>query len=58
MDVIKNKWIEKVRKKKDPETAPSYAAIRVDEMDESTPRKCHTNAARARYKHTLRGVRK
>jgi hypothetical protein len=60
MPVIQNKWIEK-QKKKTFDTAPAYEfdtkntwiPVRVEDAP-----KRHTNAARAMYKPTLRGVRK
>lgn len=58
MDVIKNKWVEKVKKKKSLETAPSYETIRIKEMDDTKPKKRHTAASRGAYQHTLRGLRK
>jgi len=61
MNVIQNKWVEKQKKKKTPETAPAYEFDAKDTWapvgaDQSPKR--HTNAARAMYKQTLRGVRK
>lgn len=61
MPVIQNKWVEKQKKKKAHETAPAYEFDTKNtwlpvSSDKSPQR--HTNAARATYKHTLRGVRK
>ena len=61
MAVIQNKWVEKQRKKKTHETAPSYESDPLADssaFNSKKPEKRHTNAARATYKHTLRGVRK
>ncbi len=57
MGVILNKWIEKVKKKKEHETAPSYDSISDSEI-KNVGEKRHTIASRGMYKHTLRGVRK
>ncbi len=61
MAVIPNKWVEKEKKKKTHDTAPAYE---FDSKNTWIPSTCdqapkrHTNAARATYKQTLRGVRK
>lgn len=61
MPVIQNKWIEKQKKKKVHEAAPAYEFDTKDTWvpvgADNSPKR-HTNAARAMYKHTLRGVRK
>lgn len=61
MAVILNKWVEKEKKKRTHETAPAYEFETKDTWipinSENTPKR-HTNAARASYKQTLRGVRK
>jgi hypothetical protein len=59
MPVIMNTWIEKIRKKKTPETAPAYESHKITEDDAyKKPEKRHTNAARAVLVKTLRGIRK
>tara|TARA_R110000868_G_scaffold228058_1_gene481027 strand:+ start:768 stop:953 length:186 start_codon:yes stop_codon:yes gene_type:complete len=61
MAVIQNKWVEKEKKKKAHQTAPAYEIDSIDTWKTSTTDKSperHTNAARAIYKQTLRGVRK
>lgn len=59
MSTITNKWIEKERKKKAPDTAPSYSQSHYDILDSTgKPIKRHTFAARGSYVRTLRGVRK
>jgi len=61
MAVIQNKWVEKQKKKKAHETAPAYEFDAVNTWIPSAsdkPKERHTNAARAMYKQTLRGVRK
>ena len=61
MAVIQNKWVEKEKKKKTHETAPAYEMNSMDTWKPSKtdkPPERHTNAARATYKQTLRGVRK
>lgn len=59
MAVIKNKWVEKERKKRTHETAPSYASTPTgDVIDSTKPSKRHSHAARATMVRTLRGVRK
>jgi hypothetical protein len=61
MNTIPNKWIEKQKKKKGPETAPAYEFSTKDTWipvgSDKTPKR-HTNAARATYRQTLRGIRK
>jgi len=60
MNTIPNKWIEKERKKRSPETAPSYTTDRTDYFKYSTrkPKSRHDPAARAIYTKTLRGIRR
>jgi len=61
MPVIPNKWLEKEKKKKTHETAPAYEFNQVNTWVPSNSKESkdrHTNAARAMYKQTLRGVRK
>lgn len=58
MPTIKNSWVEKIKKKKEKETAPAFESVDVDSYKPDKPIACHTNAARATYKQTLRGVRK
>ncbi len=61
MAVIQNKWVEKEKKKKSHETAPAYEFDTkntwIPISTDQAPKR-HTNAARAMYKQTLRGVRK
>jgi hypothetical protein len=61
MAVIPNKWVEKQKKKKAPETAPAFEANHIDNwlpVNPGRPVKRHTNAARSTMVRTLRGVRK
>jgi len=61
MAVIQNKWIEKEKKKRGPETAPAFEAAPIDNWLPINPGKAvkrHTNATRGIYKVTLRGTRK
>ena len=60
MAVIQNSWIEKERRKKGVETAPSYLYDPEDTWQpvNNPEAKRHTNAARAIYKKSLRGIRK
>lgn len=61
MQVIPNKWIEKLRKKKDAETAASYKAEIFDSWDvanNETRIERYTKAAKSVYVKTLRGIRK
>lgn len=59
MSTIQNKWIEKERKKKTSDPAPSYSQSHYDILDSTgRPLKRHTFAARGSYVRTLRGVRK
>ena len=61
MNTIPNKWIEKQKKKKGPETAPAYEFSTKDTwLPSNTEKKPerHSNAARAIYRQTLRGIRK
>ena len=54
-------WIEKEKKKRVHETAPAFEAAPIDNWLPITVGKSpkrHTNATRATYKQTLRGVRK
>jgi hypothetical protein len=61
MAVIQNKWVEKEKKKKAHDTAPAYEFDTkntwIPVSAKQAPKR-HTNAARAMYKQTLRGVRK
>jgi len=61
MAVIRNSWVEKVKKKKAHETAPSYESYSVED-DFATqikqPSKRHTPSLKATMSRTLRGVRK
>lgn len=61
MAVIKNNWVEKFKKKKEYNTAPSYEAYSRDEdfsHKSKIPTKCHTPSLKATMVKTLRGVRK
>ena len=60
MNTIPNKWVEKKRKKKEPETAPSYTSDKTDYFAYSTrkPESRHTPAARSALVKTLRGIRR
>lgn len=61
MPVLLNSWIEKVRKKKTHETAPSYESDHLAESEifnSKRPAKRSTFAARSILLKTLRGVRK
>ncbi|HHT9109604.1 MAG TPA: hypothetical protein ACFYDZ_00425 [Candidatus Brocadiaceae bacterium] len=61
MTVIRNTWIEKVKKKKAPETAPAYEsyAYKNDFATQTKkPEKRHTPSLKATMNRTLRGVRK
>ncbi len=61
MNTIPNKWIEKAKKKRVTDTAPAYEFDTKDTWlpvnSDKTPKR-HTNAARATYRQTLRGIRK
>lgn len=59
MAVIPNTWVEKVKKKRTHETAPSYESYSSPEvMGSKKPTKRHTNALKTNLVKTLRGVRK
>lgn len=61
MAVIRNSWIEKVKKKKVAETAPSYEsyALKNDfEHQTRKPKERHTPSLKVSMSRTLRGVRK
>ena len=62
MAVIRNKWIEKEKKKRAPETAPAFLSVDTSDdwnpVDTDKPTKRFTNAANGTMKKTLRGVRK
>ncbi len=61
MPVITNTWVEKQRKKKKPETAPSYASDPDAEyihLNYKKPAKRSTMPSCAILVKTLRGVRK
>ncbi len=55
---IPNKWLEKIKAKKEPETAPSYKQEKYKEMDASKPKKRFTLASTQSLVKTLRGIRK
>lgn len=61
MAVIKNTWVEKQKKKKVHESAPSYESdpdSDTYQFNAKKPVKRHSHAARATMVRTLRGVRK
>jgi len=61
MAVILNKWIEKIKKKRAPETAPAFKSDAEDTWLPVNPKKViirHTKAACAILHKTLRGLRK
>lgn len=59
MSVIQNKWIEKQRKKKTPDTAPAYAQAAYDILDSTgKPVSRFSKSSVATRIRTLRGVRK
>jgi hypothetical protein len=61
MHAIPNKWVEKIKAKKVPETAPSYAADPIaatEGISSRKPIKRFTIAARQTLVKTLRGIRK
>jgi hypothetical protein len=60
MQAIPNKWIEKVRVKKEKETAPAYKSDpkAQKEMDSDKRMKRFSFAARQTLVKTLRGIRK
>lgn len=61
MSIINNTWIEKIKKKKRPETAPAYEFDSKDTWipaSNDKPIKRFTSAARATLVCTLRGIRK
>ena len=61
MAVIRNSWVEKVKKKKVAETAPSYESYtQKNDFEHQTrkPKERHTPSLKATMSRTLRGVRK
>jgi hypothetical protein len=61
MSVIPNSWIEKCKKKKEAETAPSFESNPLAESEiynTKKPLKRFTIAARSVVMRTLRGIRK
>lgn len=61
MAVITNKWVEKEKKKKAPDTAPAFQADDTDSWQPVPASKTvirYSKAARATMVRTLRGVRK
>ncbi len=62
MAVIRNKWIEKEKKKRALDTAPAFQSVDTSDdwkpVDSNKPVKRFTNAANGTMKKTLRGVRK
>jgi len=61
MDVIRNTWVEKVKKKKVQETAPAYERLEIkNDFKHQTrkPEKRHEPSLKVTMSRTLRGVRK
>ena len=61
MAVIRNKWVEKIKTKKEHETAPAYERDPLADTyayNAQKPRKRFSNPATAILVKTLRGVRK
>ena len=60
MDTIRNSWVEKVKKKKVQETAPSYERDYVDTFSPHAkkPKKRFSIPSAVSFVKTLRGVRK
>jgi len=61
MAVIRNTWIEKVKKKKAAETAPAYESYaHKNDFEHQTrkPKERHTPSLKVSMSRTLRGVRK
>jgi hypothetical protein len=61
MAVIRNSWVEKVKKKKAAETAPAYESyVQKNDFEHQTrkPKERHTPSLKATMSRTLRGVRK
>jgi hypothetical protein len=61
MNVIPNKWVEKVRKKRGTETAAAYASNNEDSwlpVNPNTKIKRFSSATCAAWAKTLRGLRK
>lgn len=59
MPTIQNKWIEKLRKKKEPTTAPAFEQAAYDILDSTgKPIKRFSHASVATRIKTLRGVRR
>lgn len=61
MPTIVNSWIEKVKKKKNHETAPAYETYAYkNDFNTQTkkPEKRHTPSLKATMTKTLRGIRK
>jgi hypothetical protein len=61
MPTIANTWVEKVKKKKVAETAPSYESYKYSndfKTQTKKPEKRHTPSLKATMTKTLRGVRR
>jgi hypothetical protein len=59
MVFLQSIWVEKEKKKRTYETSPAYGSDPLaDPFNSKNTENHHTNAARAIYKYTLRGVRK
>ncbi len=60
MATIANTWVEKIKKKKVQDTAPSYEYNKVDtySIDTKKPKKRFTIPSSGNLVRTLRGVRK
>ncbi len=61
MPVIQNKWVEKEKKKRGPETAPAFEIDSTDTWQPSKidkSKKRHTPASVSTMRKTLRGIRR
>ena len=61
MPVIPNSWVEKLRKKRDPVTSPSYDFESEDTYSIESTKKIKKRSSLSSHSHmlkTLRGVRK
>ena len=61
MATIRNTWVEKIKAKKEHETAPSYGRDPQDDTyahDAKKPKKRFSVPAKSIFVRTLRGVRK
>lgn len=61
MDTIRNTWLEKIKKKKEPETAPSYESDPLDDTyayNAKKPKNRFSLPFAGILVKTLRGIRK